>query len=88
MVHRSSSVLGRARGLGSVSCDDACRRFVGSNGVCVYACVGQGMHTTMALRRKNASFSAHKEPLSGTQQQASHKEAEVFVAVVQRWRDG
>ena len=56
--------------------------------VYVYACVGQGMHTTMALRRKNASFSAHKEPLSGTQQQASHKEAEVFVAVVQRWRDG
>ena len=46
------------------------------------------MHTTMALRRKNASFSAHKEPLSGTQQQASHKEAEVFVAVVERWRDG
>ena len=61
---------------------------MGSNGVYVYACVGQGMHTTMALRRKNASFSAHKEPLSGTQQQASHKEAEVFVAVVQRWRDG
>jgi hypothetical protein len=27
-------------------------------------------------------------PLSGTQQQASHKEAEVFVAVVERWLVG
>jgi hypothetical protein len=35
----------------------------------------------MALRRKNASFSAHKEPLrhtDHTQQQTSRKEAEVF----------
>jgi hypothetical protein len=49
----------------------------------------------MALRRKNASFSAHKEPFrhtDHTQQQASRKEAEVFaevfVTVVERWWDG
>jgi hypothetical protein len=38
-------------------------------------------HTTKTARQ-------HKEPLLGTQQHASHKEAEVFVAVVERSRDG
>jgi len=41
----------------------------------------------MALRRKSAPFSAHKDPFGGTQQQASHKEAEVFVAVVEGERE-
>ena len=41
----------------------------------------------MALRRKSAPFSAHKDPFGGTQQQASHKEAEVCVAVVEGERE-
>ena len=53
--------------------------------------VSVGVGSTMALRRKNASFSASsatKRGLTNIARPSSTKTARPFVAVVERWRGG